>query len=62
MTNVYETAINTGELTACINAVVDHYNKSAFIDTTDLDKQLHSDFKNYDKFQRIERVKVMCSM
>lgn len=61
MNSFYETAMTTGELDACVNAVVDHYKTNMFMDIERLKKQLQTDFKDYDQYQRIERVKVMCS-
>lgn len=61
MNSFYETAMTTGELDACVNAVVDHYKRNIFMDIEGLKKQLQTDFKDYDQYQRIERVKVMCS-
>lgn len=60
MNSFYETAVTTGELDACVNAVVDHYKMNMFMDIEGLKKQLQTDFKDYDQYQRIERVKVMC--
>ena len=60
MPTTYDNAINTGELDTCVNAVIEHYTKNTFMNIEALKVQVFSDFNNYDKHQRIERVKVMC--
>ena len=62
MTTTYNNAINTGELNTCVNAVIEHYTSIKFMNIEGLKTQVYSDFKNYDENQRIERVKVMCSV
>ena len=62
MATTYDNAINTGELDTCVNAVIEHYTKNVFMNIEALKSQVYSDFKNYDEHQRIERVKVMCSV